>query len=135
MRVLVCGGRNIGRVSRSVSLADTGNDIQRATQERQFVANKMTELHAEKKFSEIIGGEDGGAERICTTWARLNGVPLTIFERKDRRESIIDRNLRMLEASSPELLIAFGGGESTNALLSEAKKRGIDVLEIQMPVS
>ncbi len=96
--------------------------------------DKMTDLHAEKKFSEIIGGDDGGAERICTGWAKANGVPVTIFERKDRRESITDRNLRMLKASSPELVIAFGGGESTRALLSEAKNRGIPVVEIQMPI-
>ncbi len=137
MRVLVCGGRNVGRVSRNVSrhaTADIHGGVKQATQERQFVADRMNELHAEKKFTEIIGGDDGGAERICTNWAKVNGVPLTIFERKDRRETITNRNLRMLKASSPELVIAFGGGESTNALLSEAKNRGIPVIEIQMPI-
>ncbi len=98
------------------------------------MVHQMAELHAEKKFSEVIGGDDGGAERLCTNWAKVNGIPLTIFERKDRRENTIDRNLRMLKASSPELIIAFGGGESTFALLSEAKKRGIPVIEIQMPI-
>ncbi len=78
MRVLVCGGRNVGRVSRNVSrhaTADIHGGVKQATQERQFVADRMNELHAEKKFTEIIGGMMAALNEFARTGPRLMASP------------------------------------------------------------
>jgi YspA, cpYpsA-related SLOG family len=129
MKAIVCGGRNFGRTSANAAHLDASDQIKRASAERQFLMNKMSELHTEMKFCEITGGNEGGAERLGTRWAEINKIPVKIFERRNRRETIVERNSRMLAESSVELLIAFGTGESTTMLLNNAKKIGLAILE------
>jgi precorrin-6x reductase len=52
-----------------------------------------------------------------------------------RKENIQDRNHRMLAETEPDLIIAFGAGESTETLLQEARDRGIEVIEVDVPVN
>ncbi len=132
MQVIICGGRNVGRTNPKLHL-DAATEIKKATEQREFVVNKMDELHAEEPLRELIGGNEGGAERLGISWAAARGVPHQIYDRKNRRETTIARNIRMLRESQPDVVIAFGLGESTTALLMEAKRIGVRVLEIALP--
>jgi len=132
MKAIVCGGRNIGRANHHSS--DTAQEIARASAERRLVSAKLSELHAERSFSLIIGGNEGGAERLGTHWAEINRVPLKIVERKHRETTPL-RNARMLQENAPDLVIAFGGGESTDALLADAEKAGVAVIRIDVSVA
>jgi hypothetical protein len=133
MRAIVCGGRNVGRTDPNALHLGAATEIKKAGAARTFVLEMMDELHADRSFSEIIGGNEGGAERLGISWAASRRIPVNVFERKSRRETTIHRNLRMLRASKPDLIIAFGGGESTQVLLKEAHKLGVPVLEIALP--
>lgn len=133
MRALVCGGRNIGRTDPRKQSLEAGDEIRRATTVRKFVSETLDSLHAEKIFCEIIGGDEGGAERLGISWAVANQIPRKIFTRANRTETTIKRNLRMLRESSPDLIIAIGGGESTTALLAEARRLGVPVIELAPP--
>lgn len=132
MRVIVCGGRNVGRTSPARHF-DAEGEIRRASTERKFVFDKLSEIHAEKKFSEVIAGNEGGAERLGASWAAKHGVGSRIFARRMRKETIIERNSRMLKETSADLLVAFGSGQSTKLFLDEAKKSGIPTLEFDVP--
>ncbi|MGJ0509312.1 MAG: hypothetical protein ACR652_19750 [Methylocystis sp.] len=133
MKAIVCGGRNVGRARQTTTGVDAGGEIRRASAERKFVADKMSELHAAQPFTRIVGGNEGGAERLATHWATINGVPMSSVERRNSRETTIQRNMRMLKEHAPELVVAFGGGESTEALLAEAQRTGVAVLRIDIP--
>jgi len=124
MRAIVCGGRNLGRVNPGAS--DAKLEIARATAERKYFTDRIAELHAKHNFTEVIAGNEGGAERLGISWAERNGVRATQVERKPR-ETVPQRNARMLRDNRPDIVIAFGGGESTNALLVEAEKAGVPV--------
>lgn len=148
MKVLISGGRNVGRPSE-------GADVARATQERKFVSDFLTNFHKAKPVSLVIAGNEGGAERLGLHWAALNKIPASVWERRtvtkekmvanvlgklagkrgSSSETTIKRNLRMLAGSQPDLIIAFGCGETTTALLEEAKKRGVEILEVKLPGS
>jgi hypothetical protein len=133
VKVLVCGGRNIGRTSPNASHQNAKTEIQRATHERTFVFDYLSTLHKEKSFTEIIGGDEGGAERLGMHWAVVNKVPQRLYARTSKRETIIGRNKRMLAGSNPDLIIAFGSGVSTEILIGDAKEKGIQVIEVAIP--
>jgi hypothetical protein len=136
MRIaLVCGGRNIGRATQS-SASGAASAITIATAQRNFVAATLTRLHLEAPFSKIIGGEEGGAERLGIHWAATNKIATHIFGRSNsgfRGEDIFQRNSRMLREGKPDIVIAFGEGQSTNKLLEEAAAAGVATLKFDVP--
>jgi hypothetical protein len=133
MKALICGGRNVGRTNPNAVYLDAAKEIQRASEERKFVIEKLAELYRAGKFSSVIGGKEGGAERLATHWAAINGIPVEIIVRRSGRETIERRNMRMLDEGRPELLIALGGGPGTQSLIAEARRRGIMAIEVDIP--
>ncbi len=133
IKALICGGRNVGRTNPNSLHSRAADEIRKATAVRKFVSEVMDELHVEKVFSEIVAGNEGGAERLGVSWATVNRIPCKIFDRKGPKESTIQRNMRMLRESQPAMVVAFGGGESTTALLEEAKRHGVTCVEIAVP--
>lgn len=153
MKIIVCGGRNVGRTSPNAAHFHAAAEISRATDERNFVIQHLSKMHAETPITMVIAGDEGGAERIGLNWAVRNGIPVDVWTRKksetvlskslgllretrsSRRETMTERNSRMLAGSKPDLVIAFGGGESTRELLEQAKRLSIPVLEVLPPGS
>jgi hypothetical protein len=133
VKVLVCGNRNVGRTNPNATHLNAKAEIQRATNERTFVFDYLSTIHKEKSFTEVIGGDEGGAERLGLHWATVNKVSQKVWTRSSKKESVIDRNNRMLAGSIPDLVIAFGSGESTTILIGAAKEKGIQVLEVAIP--
>ncbi len=133
MKVLICGGRNVGRTNPNATHRDAAAEITRASKEKQFVNDYLTKLHQENNTKVIIAGDEGGAERIGLHWALVNKIAASPFKRINSKETTIARNSRMLAESKPDIVIAFGNGESTTQLLKEAKEKGIQVIEIKIP--
>jgi hypothetical protein len=133
VKIIVCGGRNIGRTNPNATFLDAPQEILRATRERSFINDYLTRLHNEIQITEVNGGDEGGAERIGLHWALVNKIQWVVWKRKNSKETMLSRNIRMINDSKANLVIAFGGGESTYALLNEAKTRSIEVLEIRLP--
>lgn len=95
MRIaLICGGRNVGRATRT-DTNSAQSAVERATAQRNFVTATLDRLHQEEPFSKIIGGEEGGAERLGIHWAVTHKVTSQIFQREKkllRTEDIFQRN-------------------------------------------
>ena len=103
----------------------------------------------------MIGGIEGGAERIGVNWAGANKIPVMTWQRlKFPKSSLLPsfkilrknsasanytletmeaRNARMLAGCEPDLVLAFGGGGATQLLLKDAKEKGLRVVEIVIP--
>lgn len=133
MKILVCGGRNVGKTNPNATHMDAASEIQRATKERNFVSEYLSKFHGEKPITEVIGGDEGGAERLGLHWATVNKVNSIVWKRLNTKETTIARNSRMLNAGKPDLVIAFGSGQSTSILVKEAKEKGVQTLEVQIP--
>lgn len=136
MRIaLICGGRDVGRALQKDAESAT-HAVELATAQRNFVAATLDRLHEEHPFSLIIGGNEGGAERLGVHWAATRKVTSKIFRRKSRllkTEDIFQRNSRMLREGKPDVVIAFGSGESTEKLLAEALSLGLPTLTFDVP--
>lgn len=114
MRVLVCGGRDYsdwGRV--------------------QVVLNK---LHEANIIDVVIEGGARGADRMAREWARLvAGADVETYEAEwvhfGKMAGGI-RNQRMLDEGKPDVVIAFPGGRGTANMVRQARKAGVEVIEI-----
>ncbi len=66
MKAIVCGGRNVGRTDRKMHI-NAADEVRKAGDVRAFVAQKMDDLHVEKRFSEIMAGNEGAQ----SVWASI----------------------------------------------------------------
>ncbi len=135
MRAIICGGRNIGRASGEIAAAQVQAELERASDERAFVFEALTALHVKHGFAEIIAGDEGGCERLGLNWAGLNNIPVSVFSRERRsfrKETIDERNVRMLVAARPDAMVCFGGGEATERLVAAAQRSGVPVTRISV---
>lgn len=136
MRVIISGGKNIGRAPSRGASADLSAGITRASNERAFVLQKLSELHAEMGFTLVMGGEQGGAERLGMTWARMNDIPTLMFQRERklfREETSQERLARMLSTGKADLVVAIGGAKLAEELVRSAGEKALRVLPIDLP--
>lgn len=155
MQLLVCGSRLIGQVAQDLTGKAAALEMNRASAERKFVTDYLSRLHGESPITLLVLGEEGGVGSIGLNWARVNKVQampwrrlkfpkstllnsLKSIRKKEREadyvmETVEGRNARMLAGSQPELVLAFGGGETTKLLVQAAKDKGLNVIEVDMP--
>lgn len=128
MKVLVCGGRN----------ASTRKDYGWFCEHMYSVASckfPIEEFIPPQKYAvELISGGARGIDTFARRWAFDDaGVDFHEFpadwEKYGKSASPI-RNIKMLDEGKPDLVIAFPGGSGTAHCVREAKKRGIEVIEI-----
>lgn len=155
MQVLVCGNRELGQIAPDLTGKAAALEMTRASAERKFVVDYLSRIHAETPITLLITGQEGGAGSISLNWARANKVPtmpwsrlkfpksallnsITSFRKKERQsdyvmETFEARNARMLAGSQAEMVLAFGGGNTTKLLVEAAKQKGLKVVEVEIP--
>jgi len=112
-RVLVCGGRDY-------------DDFER-------VEAVLSKLHAEAGIDAIIQGGARGADLLAYNWAHWAGVPCEQYDADWEafgRMAGGMRNKAMLDEGRPDLVIAFPGGSGTRNMIRQARKAGVEVIEI-----
>lgn len=115
MRVLVCGGRDYQDSRRLFSVLD--------------------KLHQEAGIDAIIEGGARGADQLAREWAEHPygcGGAETYEADWEHQGSFAGpaRNKRMLDEGRPDLVIAFPGGRGTANMIRQARKAGVEVIEI-----
>lgn len=82
----------------------------------------------------IAHGGATGADDLAASWAKGAGVSTTEFpanwEEHGRAAGPI-RNRKMLEWMQPDIVLAFPGGRGTADCVSQARRMGIEVREVQ----
>jgi hypothetical protein len=111
MKILVCGGRNFSNYHVIYSVLDG------------YLGS----------VDLVVNGNATGADEWATSWAKENGVPVSVFcpdwKRLGKAAGPI-RNQRMIDEGKPDLVIAFPGGRGTADMVNRAKIAGIPVREI-----
>jgi hypothetical protein len=98
LRVLVTGGRNY--------------------QDDHTVNRVLESIHRAKPIAVLIHGNCSGADDLAARWAFRFGVPCAAFSVRFELDGHWPgagprRNSRMLEASKPDIGVAFAGGNGT----------------------
>lgn len=115
MRILVCGGRHFGHSRR----------------ESDIIAAWIATL--DRDTTMIIHGNARGTDRVAAGIARRSGFGVAAFDAlwdDEGRGAGPIRNRRMLDAGEPHLVVAFPGGTGTANMIDQARRRGIEVQEI-----
>lgn len=118
MKLLVCGGRTYGQrvgesdtLDRALSAFASGHDV-----------------------TLVVHGAARGADSLAGEWARLHGVDVVEYPaewNKYGRSAGFKRNKQMLDAESPDWVIAFPGGTGTNMMVNLALQAGVPVWRVR----
>lgn len=118
MRVLVCGGRDYGKLQH----------------EKLHLLAEMAALHAKHRFALVIEGGAAGADTGARLFGEIAGVPIQTFKadwlRYGKRAGPI-RNQQMLDEGRPDMVVAFPGGAGTADMVRRARSAGIEVFLVE----
>lgn len=118
MKVLVCGGRDIDDVD--------------------FVWGQLSIIAKERNITCVIDGAAKGVDSLASKWALQQEIPSMRFPAAWDAAKIAGRpgsagpirNQWVLALGKPQLVVAFPGNEGTANMVMQAKKAGIEVIEV-----
>jgi hypothetical protein len=111
-KVLCCGGRNFS--------------------DYNFVCLCLARLREVLGDFAIIHGGAKGADSLCGTWGKSQGLPVIVVEANwnihDKGAGSI-RNKWMLDYCEPTYVVAFSGGVGTQDMIRKSKAANLTVWE------
>ena len=114
MRVIVCGGRNF--------------------HDYEALENYLDMLHTLHVFTLVIHGDARGADTLAKYWAgqrHIDSVAYPADWKLHPRGGGVIRNKRMLDEATPDMVIAFPGGNGTKDMREQGTKAGLPVLDLR----
>ncbi len=112
MKLLVCGGRHYA--------------------DEDCVDTWLTAVHAARHIDLLIEGGASGADTLARTWAQRKGIHVATVDALwpiyGKRAGPI-RNAAML-ILRPDAVIAFPGNNGTADMLQQARRAGVEVIEV-----
>ncbi len=112
MRILVCGGRDFKNYN--------------------LLKNVLNEYCGIPNLTIIHGGAKG-ADSLAGVWAKNHDIYLKVFPadwKQYGKSAGPKRNQKMIEEGTPDLVIAFPGGNGTADMIRRARHSNIPVKEI-----
>jgi hypothetical protein len=128
--VLICGGRDYGRVRMGTPDWMRPDASKQAQREVFILRETLDEIHRIRKFTKVIDGAAPGADALANEWARSKGIKTQRFRadwRLQGRKAGPLRNAQMLREGRPDLVIAFPGGDGTADMIRQARAAGVEV--------
>lgn len=127
---VICGGRSYGRVPPGI--ADDLRDHYEALaqRERARLVQVLDAAVERLDLRYLAMGDATGADALAAAWAERRAMPFQVFAAD--WSGLGDgagpaRNLRMLNETKPDFVIAFPGSKGTRNCCSLAEKAGIKV--------
>lgn len=147
MKILVCGGRDFGVITRYDFPGGTRPVHDEGWKQfgfgmsfiEKFAVENSTTLPDEHGLwmpedITIISGCAKGADQIGIDWAVINWCKLEEYPadwKKYGKAAGSIRNKQMLEEGKPDVVIAFPGGKGTAHMVKIAKEAGVKVIEVE----
>lgn len=146
-RILVCGGRDYGRVIPGKTF-----EYPRRIGEKKRGCEVLGKLLVEHGAFVLIHGDAEGADKMAADWAAGQrgfprplafpalwydlDVPGAVIKRNRRGQlyNVIagpQRNQRMLDEGKPDLIVAFPGGTGTKDMVDRGRRAGIPIQEVK----
>lgn len=136
MKILVCGGRDFGRVH-----PQNENSLEQYKFIMDVLGRLMIKYSKEYNPKDnwlptditIISGGASGADSAAIDFAISNFTKLEVYEaawKTHGKAAGAIRNQQMLDEGKPDLVVAFPGGNGTADMVRRARNKGIEVKEI-----
>ena len=105
-----------------------------------WVDETLDSMHAKVPITAIIATDNPGAGKLAGLWAKRNNLPALVFPVQRNglfanlhihgSNAVLQQHMQILEESNPNLILAFSYDRRTAALMSLAKKVGVNVKEM-----
>jgi hypothetical protein len=112
VRVLICGGRHVGRVPSDCPPLQVNERIFRATDEQRRLQAALQSLHAESRIEVLLHLDLRGAERLSAHWATIAGIPVKSL--KSASSQSLNACRALLTAEKVNLLLQFPADSDDN---------------------
>jgi len=128
VRVLICGGRHVGRVPSDCAPSQVNVRIVRATDEQRRLQTLLRDLHANSRIEVLMHFDLRGAERLSAHWATISGIPVKNLKPAPYRKGL-DACKALLKAEQINLLLQFPVDDDDNEdeFATAAQSLGIPV--------
>ena len=127
---IICGGRSYGLVPPGLDPREHYEGLARRERARltQVLDAAVTRLGLDR----VAVGDATGADALAAAWAEGRAIPFTVFVADWSLGNAAGpaRNLRMLNETKPDFVIAFAGSKGTRNCCSLAEKAGIKVYRV-----
>ncbi len=146
MRILVCGGRNFGRVVRTKpTIGEELPEVLARLEEYKFIQDELNKLMIKLSANYdpndnwlptdivIIEGGATGTDNAAADFATNNFCKLEVFPadwKQHGRSAGYIRNKQMLFEGKPDLVVAFPGGKGTAMMVDLANRAGVKVIDM-----
>jgi hypothetical protein len=139
MKILVCGGRHVGRVPNDCPHTEINARIVRATSEQTRFQDFLRDLHASSQIEVLLHFNVRGAQRIAAQWANLAGIPVTNLGATNLKHPFrgvtvtpqlgAAKAQQILLSSKPDIVLQFPAtpGDGAEEIVDCAKGLGIQV--------
>lgn len=137
MRVLICGGKDVGRAVVDGTTTSNNRDVVGSAINSASVAQKqifsfLDDLHSQNGFTAVITDGTKGAAALGRLWASRNTLPLeTITARRlmfftEGNESV---SQRLFVKGQPDMVVVLSAEAEVEPILRRAKARNISVVK------
>lgn len=112
-RILVCGGRDYKDRERLFAVLDAYRNS----------TSTMTVIHGDARGADCLAGE----------WAKDRNVPVCAFPadwNAHGKSAGPIRNAQMIREGQPNIVVAFPGGRGTDDMIRQARRAGINVVQV-----
>lgn len=128
---VICGGRSYGLVPPALEPRDHYEAL--ARRERARLVQVLNAAVTRLGLDRIAVGDATGADALAADWAEGRAIPFTVFVADWERLGNAagpERNLRMLNETMPDFVIAFPGSKGTRNCCALAEKAGIKIYRV-----
>ncbi len=125
MKIIICGGRDLDRISAWNWLERNLKD------ELAFASGCTSHLSIEK----VIHGGCRGADEAAGDWAKSEGIPVVVCKadwKKHGKSAGPIRNRQMLTMHKPDYVVALPGGKGTDDMIMAAEGEGVPVIRAKV---
>jgi hypothetical protein len=134
-RVLVCGGRYVGRVPSACPPDQINARIIRASEEQKLLSAGLREIHSKSRIEMLLHFNQRGAERLSAHWASISAISVKNLQPSGPKGAPVqglEACRALLGTERIDLVLRFPGDEleEFDEFETAAKSLGIEVRHI-----
>lgn len=137
MRVLICGGKDVGRAVVGATTSPNtrevlGSAINSASVAQRQIFAFLDDLHGQNGFTAVITDGTKGAAALGRLWGSRNALPIEIITARrfvffnEGNESV---SQRLFVKGQPDMVVVLSAEQDVEAILRRAKVRKIPIVK------
>jgi hypothetical protein len=134
-RILVCGGRYVGRVPSTCPPEQINARIVRASEEQKLLSAGLNEIHSKSKIEMLLHFNQRGAQRLSAHWASISAISVKSLQPSGSKATPVlglEACRALLRTERIDLVLRFPGDglDGSDEFEAAAKSLGVEVRHV-----